>query len=61
MSLVIMIVAASVQDRINGIINVCTGKAHEPGRPWTKNYKIKSTTAHSRPSLRQPGTWGDPT
>ena len=62
-----MIVAASVQDRINGIINVCTGKPMSLADRVEKflrdkNYKIKlDYGAFPDRPYDSPGTWGDPT
>ena len=61
-----MIVAASVQDRINGIINVCTGKPMSLADRVEKflrdkNYKIKlDYGAFPDRPYDSPGTWGDP-
>ena len=61
-----MIVAASVQDEINGIINVCTGKPMSLAERVEqflkdKNYKIRlSYGAFPDRPYDSPGTWGDP-
>ena len=62
-----MIVAASVQEEINGIINVCTGKPMSLADRVEqflrdKNYKIKlDYGAFPDRPYDSPGTWGDPT
>ena len=61
-----MIVAASVQDEINGIINVCTGKPMSLAERVEqflkdKNYKIRlNYGAFPDRPYDSPGTWGDP-
>ena len=61
-----MIVAASVQDEINGIINVCTGKPMSLAERVKqflkdKNYKIRlNYGAFPDRPYDSPGTWGDP-
>ena len=61
-----MIVAASVQDEINGIINVCTGKPMSLAERVEqflkdKNYKIRlNYGAFPDRSVRQPGHLGRP-
>ena len=62
-----MIVAASVQEEINGIINVCTGQPRTLADRVEqflrdKNYKIKLDYGvfPDRP-YDSPGVWGDPT
>lgn len=60
-----MIVAASVQEEINGIINVCTGKPMSLADRVEqflrdKNYKIKlDYGAFPDRPYDSPGTWGD--
>jgi len=62
-----MIVAASVQEEINGIINVCTGEPRSLADRVEqflrdKNYKIKlDYGAFPDRPYDSPGTWGDPT
>ncbi len=62
-----MIVAASVQDEINGIINVCTGKPQSLADRVErflkeKHYKIKlQYGAYPDRPYDSPGTWGDAT
>ena len=62
-----MIVAASVQNEINGIINVCTGKPQSLADRVErflkeKNYKIKlDYGAFPDRPYDSPGTWGDAT
>lgn len=62
-----MIVAASVQTEINGIINVCTGKPQSladrvEGFLKEKHYKIKlDYGAFPDRPYDSPGTWGDAT
>lgn len=62
-----MIVAASVQNKVNGIINVCTGQPRTLADRVEqflrdKNYKIKLDYGvfPDRP-YDSPGVWGDPT
>ena len=61
-----MIVAASVQDEITGIINVCTGKPMSLAERVEqflkdKNYKIRlNYGAFPDRPYDSPGTWGDP-
>ena len=62
-----MIVAASVQNKVNGIINVCTGQPRTLADRVEqflrdKNYKIKLDYGvfPARP-YDSPGTWGDAT
>ena len=61
-----MIVAASVQEEINGIINVCTGKPMSLADRVEKflrdkNYTIKlDYGAFPDRPYDSPGTWGDP-
>ena len=62
-----MIVAASVQEEINGIINVCTGKPMSLATAWSSSCATRTTRSSSnygafpdRP-YDSPGTWGDPT
>ena len=62
-----MIVAASVQEEINGIINVCTGEPRSLADRveqflQDKNYKIKlDYGAFPDRPYDSPGTWGDAT
>ena len=62
-----MIVAASVQEEINGIINVCTGEPRSLADRVEqflrdKNYKIKlDYGAFPDRPYDSPGTWGDAT
>lgn len=62
-----MIVAASVQEKIDGIINVCTGKPISLAQRVEqflkdKNYKIKlDYGAFPDRPYDSPGVWGDPT
>ena len=62
-----MIVAASVQDEINGIINVCTGKPQSLADRverflQEKHYKIRlEYGAYPDRPYDSPGTWGDAT
>ena len=62
-----MIVAASVQQEINGIINVCTGQPQSLADRVErflreKNYKIKlEYGAFPDRPYDSPGTWGDAT
>ena len=62
-----MIVAASVQDEVNGIINVCTGKPQSLADRVErflkeKHYKIKlQYGAYPDRPYDSPGTWGDAT
>lgn len=62
-----MIVAASVQDEVDGIINVCTGKPVSLADRVEKflrdkNYKIKlDYGAFPDRPYDSPGVWGDPT
>lgn len=62
-----MIVAASVQNEINGIINVCTGKPQSLADRVErflreKHYKIKlDYGAYPDRPYDSPGTWGDAT
>ena len=62
-----MIVAASVQNKVNGIINVCTGQPRTLADRVEqflrdKNYTIKLDYGvfPDRP-YDSPGVWGDPT
>ena len=61
-----MIVAASVQDEITGIINVCTGKPQSLADRVErflreKHYKIKlDYGAFPDRPYDSPGVWGDP-
>lgn len=61
-----MIVAASVQDRVNGIINVCTGQPRTLADRVEqflrdKHYKIRlDYGAYPDRPYDSPGVWGDP-
>lgn len=61
-----MIVAASVQDQVTGIINVCTGQPQTLAERVEqflrdKNYRIKlDYGAFPDRPYDSPGTWGDP-
>ena len=61
-----MIVAASVQDKIDGIINVCTGQPQSLADRVEqflrdKNYKIRlDYGAFPDRPYDSPGVWGDP-
>ena len=62
-----MIVAASVQEKYDGIINVCTGKPISLAQRVEqflkdKNYRIKlDYGAFPDRPYDSPGVWGDPT